>query len=103
MNELIQFLKSLSDHDKLPAIVIVLFFWIISKFISANDRKNSNVEAKLEELKSDILHEIEEKNNAIMLQIESTKSCVVKIMYDIGISTDRRRRSVSVDDERRKG
>jgi hypothetical protein len=100
MNDLI---KTLSDDDKLPAIVIVLFFLIISRFISASNRKNSNVEAKLEELKSDILLEIEEKNNAIMLQIESTKSCVVKIMYDIGISTDRRRRSVSVDDDRRKG
>jgi hypothetical protein len=102
MNELIQFLKSLSDHDKLPAIVIVLFFWIISKFISANDKKSNNVELKLEELKSEILHEIEGKNNAIMMQIESTKSCVVKIMYDIGINTDRRRRSVDVDNDRRR-
>jgi hypothetical protein len=79
-------------------LVIVLLFFTLWGTLSEirKDLKG------LKEDHADLLVSIEDVKNDIEKEIKNTKSCVMQIMYEFNMITDRRRRDVPVKEDRRK-
>jgi hypothetical protein len=74
----------------IAGLVILLLFILIGKYLS-----------DIQKTLAAMALQSEEHKNELQLQIEKTKSCVLKIMYEFNMCQDRRRRDKPVKIERR--
>jgi hypothetical protein len=79
-----------ADAGGISGLVILLLFIMIYRDL--RDLKKQNEALRMQN---------EESKNEIQLQIEKTKSCVLKIMYEFNMCADRRKRNRAVKEDRR--
>lgn len=90
MDHLDHVLDVFSKAGGIAGLVILLLFVLVFRHL--HDIQQNINELKLEN---------EESKNELLLHIEKTKACVLKIMYEFNMVQDRRRRDRPVKIDRR--
>ena len=79
-----------SKAGGIAGLVILLLFIVVFQYLR-------DIQQQLNALSM----QVEESKNDLAFQIEKTKSCVLKIMYEFNMLQDRRRRTRPIINERR--
>jgi len=90
MESIVKIFTIFADVGGIAGLVILLLFMMLNRELRDLKRQNET-----------IILNIEKSKDELNLQIEKTKACVLKIMYEFNMCQDRRRRDKPVKVERR--